>query len=55
MNIRICDYCSQKGGLYIIPMTHTPNDEPLKAELCTQCIDDIVAFRQQEKLEEEIV
>lgn len=55
MNRRICDYCGENWNLHLIPMTHRPNDESLEAELCTQCIDDIVAFKQQEKLKEEIV
>lgn len=42
MNIRICDLCSDKHPKHQIKLTHRPNDEDLIAELCDQCVYDIV-------------
>lgn len=47
----MCDYCHQlnrtnKQGdlLYEIPLSRTPNGEKIQAEICTQCLTEIVRF-----------
>lgn len=46
MNIKICDYCSEKWPKHRIKMSRRPNDEDLYAELCNGCIGDIVRFKE---------
>lgn len=45
MLIRICDYCCEKHPKHRITLTRRPNDEELVAELCDQCLQDIIYIK----------
>lgn len=37
----ICDHCGEPSPQNHINLTRTPNDEPIYAELCGVCLEDI--------------
>lgn len=50
MNIRICDYCSEKWPKHQIKMSRRPNDEDLYAELCDKCMSDFARYIIEKKI-----
>lgn len=45
----VCDYCNEPNPRHYITMTRRPNDEELVAEICDQCLSDVMVYIEESR------